>query len=238
MSMGERIKTLRKENGLTQTKLANYIGVEANTISRWENDKIEASHVYVVKLADVLGTTADYLLGRMGESDDKLPPDTPAESSLGSGYNIHRLPDEVIELPVYSITACMGSGFDNEGEQWIQIGTSWLSVNDVGVAYPERPYIILADGDSMEPKISAGEKLVVNPNIQPGRGDICLARFRVGGWMRDAIKYYYPHPDGGVSLKASETSGVPPIDFTGEEVQSRDVVIVGRIMYIDRGERV
>lgn len=236
MSMGERIKTLRKENGLTQAKLAGHIGVEANTISRWENDKIEASHVYVVKLANVLGTTADYLLGRLGETDTPVPPQT-SPIAPGPGHNIRRLPDDVIELPVYSITACMGSGFDNEDEQWAQVGTSYLSVNDVGVAYPERPYIILADGDSMEPKISAGEKLVVNPNIQPGRGDICLARFRDGGWMRDAIKYYYPHPDGGITLKASETSGVPPMNFTSEETQSGDVIIVGRIMYIDRGER-
>ena len=69
MGMGAQIRQLRKEKGLSQAQLGNMVGAEANTVSRWEKDKIEASHDYIIKLADALDTTADYLLGRTKSSE-------------------------------------------------------------------------------------------------------------------------------------------------------------------------
>lgn len=83
-SMGDRIRELRKKAGLSQNQLGAKVGVEANTISRWETDKIEASHNYIVRLADVLETTTDYLLGRVGKvnmpiTDTQADPQTVIE---------------------------------------------------------------------------------------------------------------------------------------------------------------
>ena len=36
--MGERIKELRKENGMTQTALAEALGITKGTVSTWETD--------------------------------------------------------------------------------------------------------------------------------------------------------------------------------------------------------
>ena len=238
ISLGEKLKKLRKGKGMTQHEIADAIPISFSTYRRWEKNERPPELPMLSRLSNLLETSVAYL---SGETDNPAPPKasraTTPTTAASAASEFRRLPDSVIELPVYSITACMGSGFDNEGEQWAQIGTSWKSINDVGVTHPEKPYIILADGDSMEPKIFTGDKLVINPNIMPGRGEICFARFRSGGWLKDAIKYYHPRSDGGVTLKASETSGVPPLEFTQEEVQSRDVIIVGRVMYIDRGER-
>ena len=38
MTMGERIKELRKENGMTQTALAEALGITKGTVSTWETD--------------------------------------------------------------------------------------------------------------------------------------------------------------------------------------------------------
>ncbi|NCB04186.1 MAG: XRE family transcriptional regulator, partial [Clostridia bacterium] len=38
MTMGERIKQLRKENGMTQTALAEALGVTKGTVSTWETN--------------------------------------------------------------------------------------------------------------------------------------------------------------------------------------------------------
>ena len=223
---------------MTQHEIADAIPVSFSTYRRWEKNERLPELNMLSRLSNLLETSVSYL---SGETDNPAPLKTSNSktpiAATSSTSELKRLSDSVIELPVYSITACMGSGFDNEGEQWAQIGISWKSINDVGVTHPEKPYIILADGDSMEPKIFAGDKLVINPNIMPGRGEICFARFRSGGWLKDAIKYYHSRPDGGITLKASETSGVPPLEFTKEEVESHDVIIVGRVMYIDRGER-
>ena len=38
ISMGRKIKELRRKRGLSQKELANYLGVSFQTISKWEND--------------------------------------------------------------------------------------------------------------------------------------------------------------------------------------------------------
>ena len=74
MFMGKRIRALRKKLGLSQCQLGEKVGAETNTVSRWETDKIEAWHDYVVKLANALNTTTDYLLGRVDEFKTSIPP--------------------------------------------------------------------------------------------------------------------------------------------------------------------
>lgn len=40
ISMGRKIKELRRKRGLSQKELANYLGVSFQTISKWENDVV------------------------------------------------------------------------------------------------------------------------------------------------------------------------------------------------------
>lgn len=64
MNVGERIKDLRTKENLSQSKLANKIGVTKATISQYEiggiknipNDKLQ-------KIATALNTSPQYLLG-------------------------------------------------------------------------------------------------------------------------------------------------------------------------------
>ena len=70
MSMGERIRMLRETKHLKQSELAEIIGNDSNTISRWEHNKIGIGSAYIMKLAQALDTSADYLLGK---TDDSSP---------------------------------------------------------------------------------------------------------------------------------------------------------------------
>ena len=67
MSLGSRIRELRKKQGLTQTQLGEMVGSDGNTVSRWELDKLGMGNEYVLKFAQALDTSTDYLLG---ETDD------------------------------------------------------------------------------------------------------------------------------------------------------------------------
>ena len=60
----ERLKTLRKSKKLTQVQISELIGVQQGTYSRWENGTLEPGLEFVVKLANIFGTTTDYLLGQ------------------------------------------------------------------------------------------------------------------------------------------------------------------------------
>lgn len=67
MSLGNRIRELRKKEGLTQAQLGEMVGSDGNTVSRWELDKLGMGNEYVLKLAQALDTSTAYLLG---ETDD------------------------------------------------------------------------------------------------------------------------------------------------------------------------
>ena len=61
---GERIKKLRKEKGLTQEELGRKVNVTKVSISGYENGNRTPDTETLQKLADVLDTNTDYLLGR------------------------------------------------------------------------------------------------------------------------------------------------------------------------------
>jgi transcriptional regulator, cro/CI family len=63
MIFPERLKQLRQKKGLTQQEIADLVHVNRVTYTNWEKGKREPSFENLVKLASVLGTSTDYLLG-------------------------------------------------------------------------------------------------------------------------------------------------------------------------------
>lgn len=58
------MRLIRKEKGLTLKMLGNLVGVSESTISQYENKKRQPDQSTLLKLADVLDCTTDYLLGK------------------------------------------------------------------------------------------------------------------------------------------------------------------------------
>jgi transcriptional regulator with XRE-family HTH domain len=62
MTIGDRIRALRKEQKLTQANLAEKVNLTYIQIGRYEQQKSKPSGDVVRRLADALGTTADFLM--------------------------------------------------------------------------------------------------------------------------------------------------------------------------------
>ena len=60
----ERLKRLRKENGVSRKEVADYIGVSVSAYSNYEQGIREPSLDVLLKLSDFFDTTCDYLLGK------------------------------------------------------------------------------------------------------------------------------------------------------------------------------
>lgn len=69
MTTVERIKKLAKERGLTLQQAAEKAGIGINSIYRW--NKVTPSSNSLEKVANILHTTTDYLLGRT--DDPNIP---------------------------------------------------------------------------------------------------------------------------------------------------------------------
>jgi transcriptional regulator with XRE-family HTH domain len=67
MELGEKIKTLRKQHGLSQEDLAAQVEINPTHLSRLENGRYQPSIEVLRKLAEVLEVSADYLLSGEGE---------------------------------------------------------------------------------------------------------------------------------------------------------------------------
>jgi transcriptional regulator with XRE-family HTH domain len=62
MSLGERIRQLRKEAGWSQTELAEKIAVDPGRVSKYEAGRMSPSPEALVRLAETLNVSIDYLL--------------------------------------------------------------------------------------------------------------------------------------------------------------------------------
>ena len=70
-----RIKDLRKSKKLNQTELAQKIGLDQKTISRYEKEEIKLPLSAIEKLCDIFDCTSDYLLG-ISDINAKSPAET------------------------------------------------------------------------------------------------------------------------------------------------------------------
>lgn len=61
MSVGERIKELRRERNISQGQLAAALELSRQAVSKWENDLASPDTLNLIKLADLLDTDVEYL---------------------------------------------------------------------------------------------------------------------------------------------------------------------------------
>jgi transcriptional regulator with XRE-family HTH domain len=61
MALGERIRQLRVEHAWSQAELGERVGADSQRISRYENERITPSIDALVRLAQALDVTIDYL---------------------------------------------------------------------------------------------------------------------------------------------------------------------------------
>lgn len=60
---GKKICELRKKRKLTQSVVADALGISVTTISRYENETILPTEDVIVKTAQYFNVSSDYLLG-------------------------------------------------------------------------------------------------------------------------------------------------------------------------------
>jgi len=74
MTLGERIKECRQNVDLSQEKVAELVGVSRQAVTKWEANQTAPSTENLFKLAEIFGTTVDFML-----TSDAPGPNSPAE---------------------------------------------------------------------------------------------------------------------------------------------------------------
>lgn len=61
---GTRLHQLREQHGLSQAQLAERLGVSTRAYAFWEREPVSLKPEQLTRLADVLGISTDFLLGK------------------------------------------------------------------------------------------------------------------------------------------------------------------------------
>lgn len=78
-TLGNKISTLRKERGLTQSALAEKLNISAQAISKWETDQAAPDISLLAPLSKILDTSIDYLLNEDAEEPETIFVPEPSE---------------------------------------------------------------------------------------------------------------------------------------------------------------
>ena len=199
MSLGERIRKARDSKGLKQSELAEMIEVKsAGVISNWEKDINKPDADKIIKLCEVLGISASYLLDYYGNSISvsieeqeyikkyrSLDPygkkavtsvlDIEFERCLEAKQKKiqHTRLIDFIDIPV---SAGIGTYLDDERREQKEIIDSDLA--------DRADFILRIDGDSMEPKYHSGEYVFVKKQDAVDIGQICIYYVDGNGYMK------------------------------------------------------
>lgn len=87
---GQRLHDARQVKGLSQTHVADALGITQPSYADWERSAVSLKPEYLPKLAELLGVPVDQLLGAAPRS---------ARSSSGPTGKLRRLFEEANQLP-------------------------------------------------------------------------------------------------------------------------------------------
>lgn len=149
---GIQLKECRKAKGMSQATLSRLLGVTQQAVGKWETGRSNPDPEMLVRLAEVLGTTTDYLLGLH----------TGGAEAEQAG---RRFFGSYAECPIPVIgTVRAGYGALAFEEDY---GTEYARVKD-----PQNYFYLVVKGDSMEPRISDGDLALVHRQSTLDSGDL------------------------------------------------------------------
>lgn len=204
MTRGDKIKTAREKCGITQTMLADKIGVSKQTMYKYESnivtniptDKIEA-------IADVCHCTPEYLMGWSEESSIK--------EEL-SAYGLR--PVTMHKIPHLGKIACGTPIYaDEEHDSYVD--------SDVNATF-----CLTAKGDSMvNAKIYDGDIVFIKEMPTVDNGDIAAVV------IDDEATLKRVYIDKGTLMLVAENPKYAPLMFTAED--AKNVKILGKAIMVE-----
>ena len=174
MPLKNKIRSLRKERGISGSELARRIGVEAHTLRRYERGEVQPPHETAGAIASFFNVTLEAVLGMEERTE-----------GMGIGRTT---------IPVYG-RAEGGSGivnFDQPPIDHIEKPGYLDAVDDC--------YALAVVGDSMEPRFFAGEILIVNPFRAPRFNDFVVVQSRKNNDLLAIAKRFVRHTEKTLTL--------------------------------------
>lgn len=219
MTISDRIRKIRQEQGLTILDLSKKIGIPDRTISNYERGERKPSVEYLTLLYEHLDANPEWLLSGNGEMfTDK--------STISSKFSV----EDFLFIPKLILRPAAGCGtiVDLEDvEDYIAFQKDWF--NKHIHALKSSLAVMTANGDSMEPTIKNGDMLLVDTSQNQARTDNIYI-IRINDCL--AVKRVQCIPGNKLQIISDNKTYNPYIlDLTDE---SQKAVIIGKVVWYGR----
>ena len=152
MSFSELLRQCRKKQHISQAELAAILGVTQQAVGKWESGRSSPDPATVARIAEILGTTADYLLGLYRPLTHLSEP----ENRFFGAYAESLIP------VIGTVKAGYGAlAFEED------YGQEYARVKD-----PDNYFYLVVRGHSMEPRIQDGDLALVHRQDTLENGDL------------------------------------------------------------------
>ena len=179
--IGNKIRALREENGISQKKFAKELGISYGTLQSYEYGTTKPKIDFIERLAEKFKIDVSYfyddcrqyvvnMSSKSSSKNKKLSSIVRQSQNLSSNKPLNtpnlKKTQNIINIPYFEDTyASAGSGIINYDETPIVMSfdINFLRVFLKITGSLNNLHIINAKGDSMEPTINGGELLYINP---------------------------------------------------------------------------
>lgn len=205
MTVGERIKDLREKLGISQVDFADKINVSKQTLYKYENniitnipsDKIEA-------VANIGNLSPAYLMGW----DSNVGPVMCGTKHKQPGVTINVLGRVAAGTPIEAI------------EDIIETEEITQELASTGEFFGLRIH-----GDSMEPKMSEGDVVIVKQQEDAESGDVVIVTINGTDATCKRLRKYRD----GIEL-VSTNPNYNPMFFSNEEIENKPIRVIGKVV--------
>lgn len=192
-----RIKELRLSKAIKQVDFAKMLGVSQATVSGWESEKYQPDRDALIKMASYFDVSVDYLIGNSPvKKEKKKGVQVPVLGDVRAGYPMEAVENIIDYEEIDEETARRGEFF-----------------------------ALRIKGDSMEPKFSEGDVVIVRKQETADSGDIVVAL--VNGDSA-TIKKLKRHQNGITLMPTNPT--YEPMYYSNEEIMELPVNILGKVV--------
>ena len=191
MQLGQRLAQARKLAALSQKDVAKQFGISSQAISQWESGRTRPDSLKLTKLARLFHVRVQWLLDEFGPmaSDKDVPDDAPAQ---------------IVRVPVIDRVE---AGNRTEVEDPCVAGSAdeFLQTDlDVSTS----TFALIIQGRSMAPDFQPGDKVIIDPAIQPRPGDFVVAKR--DNDQAPTFKKYRPRSQDELGQEVIELTPVNP----------------------------
>ena len=207
--LSSNIKFLRFKNKLTQEKMGKLINKQPTTISEWENGKNIPRSSTLYQLASLFEISIHDLLER----------DLASDQSTNFSASKNTNPKYLIPIRATAL-----AGLKKPKQIDVEIVALDL---DYYSQYGNNIFAVTIKGNSMMPRISPGDVLIIKEQSEVENGDIALLSVQ----NEMIIKEYRKHPEG-IQLISWNTN-IEGFDFyTWKEIEQLEIKIIGKAIKI------